>query len=158
MKGNSIRTVAAFLIIGGALGVVLGVASLFMFTGAPLGWLSYLLQTVFLVLFAYTTFLGMRLWKYDHRSLYKSIAILVGQIPVFSLHGITYQYYSAFALDVIGGDVSSPISFRLGSGYLLNFGSTTTVFGLNLMALIAVIALYRERTNRLFVDQAKGIG
>lgn len=152
MKGNSIRTVAVLLIIGGALGIVLGFASLFLFNGAQLGWPSYLVQTVFLALFAYTTFLGVRLWKYDHRSLYKAIAILAAQIPVFSFHGITYQWYSAFALNVIGGDVSSPISFRLGSGYLLNFSSSTTVFGLNLMALIAVIVLFRERTNRLFFE------
>jgi hypothetical protein len=103
------------------------------------------LLVVFAIIFALCTWTGVDLWRGRPRAYQWAQVLLALQIPAITIPGFAYQFYSGMLLLAywnhgegnLGADfeLASSITFKISSGI------EDSIFGVNLIALAALISL-----------------
>jgi hypothetical protein len=133
------------LVLGGVLGfaIIAYLAVLLVRTR----WIYGLMAVALLLLFAWSALTGIRLWRGQRRGLRWAIILFAMQIPILSVPGLSYEYYTGVSLKIMGGHVDKTVSLSLGANgnvQLLD-PRTDLAYGLNLFALAATTYLLARR-------------
>ncbi len=140
------RILAVFLVLGGIIGV--GLALLMAYPFVQAHWVYLLLIAAFAAVFVWSALTGVRLWQGQARGWKWATILFAAQVPVFSVPGLSYEYYTGFAIKLMGGAVESSFSLGLGSSanFYLDTRITEVFYGINLFAVAAVIYLLLRRS------------
>jgi hypothetical protein len=132
-----VRILAALLFLGGIFGVCIS-----LYLGVSLlpknpGYL--VLAIALLALFAFSALTGWRLWRGEPRGWKWATILYASQIPIFSIAGLSYEWYAGIAIRLVGGAVDSNLGFALGSNAEFYIGASQggASYGINLFALVA---------------------
>jgi hypothetical protein len=144
------RGLAFLLMVGGALGigVSLYMAALLLRTQLIASFIAWPL----VLLFVWSILTGFHLWRGQSSGRRWATILFAMQIPILTVPGFSYEYYTGLSVKVIGGHVDKPVSFSLGSnGNLQVFDPRVTDFayGLNLFGLAATAYLVTRRRNSI---------
>lgn len=136
-----VRFFALLLIIGGVLGIGLGIYMGYTFVQQH--WIYLLLALAFVVLFAWSALTGVRLWRDQPRGWKWAKILYAAQIPVLTVPGFDYEYYTGIAVKLMGGEAEHFFKLGLGASatLYLDTGVTGLVYGVNVFALMALIFL-----------------
>lgn len=139
------------LVAGGSVGVamvmILGLKLL------PQGWLLLVPLAGLAALFAWAAFTGIRLWQGTPYGRRWAPILFASQIPMFSLQGIRYQWFTGVELSPtvqLGtGSVPLGLSVNLGANGQFFFGDEAAelFIGLNLFAVVALVLLLRANSS-----------
>lgn len=145
MKKFGTRLLAAILVVGGLLGaaiVLLSVVGLM-----QVHWLLASTMAGFALLFAYATYMGVRLWRCKPGSHKRALLLYLTQIPVLTVPGFSYEWFTALSYKIQGGQVEKPTLFEIGSSFNFYFDAriTEVVYGINLVAVAATAFLWLTR-------------
>jgi hypothetical protein len=146
------RAVALLLGLGGAAGVGISVwmySKILMQTGLRLSAAAALFGT-FIVVYAWSTWVGVDLWRGKQQALKWAAVLLALQIPNIIVPGFAYQFYTGATLYLSWdfGDAVLRFDFELASAAVFQISSKVedSVLGLNLVALAALVwVLYFSR-------------
>jgi hypothetical protein len=150
MQKIGIRILVALLLIGGVLGIVL---TLYMGYGMlQQHWIYGLVFALFALLFAYSTFVGFQLWQGHPLGRKRAMILFATQVPVFTLPGVTYEWYTGLAFKIMGGHIEKSTVLGLGSSinFYLDTRITDIAYGVNVVALVALLFLVVARPNHAF--------
>lgn len=139
----SIKALAILLVAGGVLGM--GIAIWLAIKAMGEAW-TYLIPCAgLLLLFFWTSLTGIRLWRNEARGWKWARWLFAAQIPLVTLPGFTYRYFSGFHFSVIVGDTPQNVAFGLGANANIFFGPAikSWMFGVNLFAVFALVVLIR---------------
>ena len=144
------RALAFQLMLGGVLGigVSLYMAALLFRTQ----WVHSLIAAPLVLLFAGSMLTGFRLWRGRDSGRRWAIILFAMQIPILTVPGFSYEYYTAFSIKIIGGHVDKPVSISFGSNgnlQVLDSRVTDSAYGLNLFGLAATAYLFSRRRNSI---------
>jgi len=153
---KSARLLAIMLVVGGVLGV--GIAFWMGYQFVRVHWVYLVLVVAFLLLFIWCVSAGIRLWRGDPKGWKWATILFAMQVPVVTVPGLSYEFYTGLALKIVGGDVDSNIGFNLGANanFYLSTDVKGLVYGVNLVALAAVIYLLRGRARKEMQPTAQG--
>ncbi|MGP1667656.1 MAG: hypothetical protein ACTS5I_17505 [Rhodanobacter sp.] len=150
------RFFGAMLVGGGVVGVAMVmILSLKLF---PQGLLLLVPLAGLTALFAWAAFTGIRLWQGTPYGRRWAPVLFASQIPVFSLQGIRYQWFTGAELSStvqLGTDgLPLGLSANMGANGQFFFGNEAVelFIGLNLFAVVALVLLLRANNafkNRL---------
>jgi hypothetical protein len=146
MQKTLTRFLAVLLAVGGVIGIAI---ALFMgFTFVKQHWIYIVIVAAFAALFAYSTLVGYRLWKGDPVARKRALLLFASQVPVFTLPGVTYEWYTGLAFKIMGGQVEKTTVLSLGSSINLYLDTriTDVAYGVNIVALLAVGCLLAARS------------
>ncbi|KQX98011.1 hypothetical protein ASD22_12520 [Rhodanobacter sp. Root480] len=145
------RFFSVMLVAGGGVGVamvmILGLKLL------PQGWLLLVPLAGLAALFAWAAFTGIRLWQGTPYGRRWAPILFASQIPMFSLQGIRYQWFTGAELSPtvqLGtGSVPLGLSVNLGANGQFFFGDEAAelFIGLNLFAVVALVLLLRANSS-----------
>lgn len=150
MQKLGIRILAALLLIGGVIGIAI---TLYMGYGMlKQHWIYGLVFALFALLFAYSTFIGFRLWQGHPLGRKRAMLLFATQVPVFTLPGVTYEWYTGLAFKIMGGHVEKRTVLGLGSSinFYLDTRITDFAYGVNVVALVALLFLVAQRSHSAF--------
>lgn len=136
-----VRFLALLLIAGGILGIGLG---LYMgYTFVQQHWVYLLLVVGFVVLFSWTTLTGLRLWRNEERGWRWAKILYAAQIPVLTVPGFSYEYYTGIAIKLMGGQADNFLNLGLGASANLYLDTRITglIYGVNVFAVLALVYL-----------------
>jgi hypothetical protein len=90
------------------------------------------------------------LWRGEPKGWKASTILFALQVPILTIPGLGYEFYTGIALKIVAGDVAHMFGFNLGASIDLNVGSDVTGFilGVNVVAIAAVIYLLRNRPGK----------
>lgn len=144
------RGLALLLLVGGALGVGL---SLYMATVVLRSSLiAGLIALPVVLLFVGSMVAGLYLWRGRTRGRKWATILFAMQIPILTVPGFSYEYYTGLSVAVLGGHVDKAVSISLGSnGNLQVFDPrvTDSAYGVNLLGLAATAYLVARRRNSI---------
>ncbi len=140
-----VRVLAAILVVGGVAGIFVSI-----YLGYQLflrHWGLVVVGIVFCMVFAWTILTGIRLWHNERRGEMWAKVLYVAQVPIITVPGFVYEYYTGFSIAILGGHVEDNLRLRLGANLSVYVDSRIddVVYGLNLFALAAVIYLMRRK-------------
>jgi hypothetical protein len=147
MKRTGTRLLAMLLLVGGLVGVAV---ILYMGYGMlQQHWIYGLVFALFALLFAYSTFVGFRLWRGHPLGRKRAMILFATQVPVFTVPGATYEWYTGLAFKIMGGHVEKNTVLELGSSinFYLDTRITDLAYGVNVVALAALLFLIATRSN-----------
>jgi hypothetical protein len=153
MKNFAVRGLAALLCIGGAIGI--GISIYFAIRGFQSHWIYLVMFSLFTSVYVWAIITGIRLWRGDPRGMKWAKILFATQIPVFTFPGITYEWYTGLSMTLMRGHVEHTLSFDMGSGFnfYLDTRITDVAYGVNIVALVALVILYTVHFNPpLLVD------
>ena len=102
------RFLALVLMVGGVLGI--GVACVFALRFLRVHWIYGLLVAAFLWLFVWSALTGYRLWRNEARGWKWALILFAMQIPVLTVPGLSYEYYTGIALRLLGGHADKAVT------------------------------------------------
>lgn len=147
MRHKINKLVAAFEVIGGVIGIVMGLMPLFKMErveGPTSEVVAYFAICIgFALLYALSLYAGIELWK-EKRIGYKlSIFSQAIQVPLFASSYVIYNFFSAISLSVLFSEFGPSIKFLIGNSFSLGFvrPDVPFAFGINLVALAILIYL-----------------
>lgn len=142
---KSARALAVLLVVGGAVGI--GIALFVGYQLAQANWAYAGFMVLLLALFAWSALTGLRLWRGDPRGHKWAVILFAAQIPVLTVPGFSYEYYTGLAIKLVGGDVEGALSFGLGAtaNVFVGAGTEGLVYGINLVAIAGLALLLRGR-------------
>ena len=142
---KSAKALAVLLLAGGAVGI--GIALLVGFQLAQTNIAYAGLMLLLLALFAWSALTGIRLWRGDPRGFKWAAILFAAQIPVLTVPGFAYEYYTGIAIKLMGGNVESALSFGIGATANVFVGTQTAgaAVGVNLVAIAALALLLWRR-------------
>lgn len=142
---KSVKALAALLIVGGVVGIGIALLVGFQLAQANIAYAGLML--LLLALFAWSALTGIRLWRGDPRGFKWAVILFAAQIPVLTLPGFTYEYYTGIAIKLIGGDVENALSFGIGATANVFVGTEAAgvAAGVNLVAIAALALLLWRR-------------
>jgi hypothetical protein len=143
-----LRILACLLMLGGVLGI--GLAFILAYQFLQVHWIYLFLVAGFMALFGWSALTGFRLWRGERRGWKWATILFALQVPVLTVPGLAYEYYTGLAIKLMGGKVGASFSLGLGANakFYLDTRITDMVYGVNLFALGAVIYLVMKRPNR----------
>lgn len=155
------RFLAIVLMAGGALGaclfVFLGGRFLYQLNPSVLGrqWVYAVPLALLLWLFVWSVIVGVRFWRRESRGWKWATILFAMQIPILTVPGLSYTYYTGLAIALVGGRVAKPFSLEFGSqaSVWLDPRINDLVYAINLFALAAAVYLFRRR--RAYADAAR---
>ena len=140
------RVLAFMLLLGGVLGI--GVSLYMVVLLFRTQWVHSLIAAPLVLLFAGSILTGFRLWRGRDSGRRWAIILFAMQIPILTVPGFSYEYYTAFSVKIIGGHVDKPVSVSVGSNgnlQVLDPRVTDSAYGLNLVGLAATAYLFARR-------------
>lgn len=137
------KLISLLLIVGGIAGAVGSAWTVFSQEAKP--WMTVALQALFILIFLFSTWTGLDLWRAKPRA-YKWAKILFFlQIPNISTSGFVYQFYTAlmFGLGFTReAEAKLGLEFQLGSAIVFFIpGKEGLILGVNLIAIAALVYL-----------------
>lgn len=135
------RFLAFLLIAGGLAGIAIFI---WLATQSKMHVALIIFFAIFVLLFAWSALKGYDLWL-GKPSGYKWAKILfAAQIPSITVPGFNYEYYTGLNMAVLFGRPDSNHSINIGSSAALYLSPEVvgTVFGVNLVAIIALAYLF----------------
>ncbi len=146
-----VRVFALLLIVGGLIGV--GSSAVLAYRFAPLHWLIAVDSAAFTAVFAWSSAVGLRLWRGDPGGAKWAIALYALQIPVLEIHGFKYDYFTGVAILIVHNPDGSPVALDFGADMALMFngGSGGFVLGVNIIAMAACAAIAMSEHRRLWI-------
>ena len=142
MEDRGVRFLALLLVVGGLVGIG---TSVFMGYGfLPQHWVYGVIVAAFLVLFVWSLIVGVRLWRGDPRGIKWSKILFSCQVPILTVPGFSYEYFTGVSIKIVGGEVDSNVALNLGAGaeFFLDTRITSLVFGINIFAVLALVYLF----------------
>lgn len=142
------KFLAFLLTVGGVLGV--GISVYLAYTFVQQHWIYIVLAAAFGALFVWTTLTGIHLWQNKPRGWKWGKIVFAAQIPVLTVPGFSYEYYSGIAIKVLGGQADSHFKMEVGANanFYLDTRITDLMYGVNVFALLAfVYLLVKSRPN-----------
>ena len=141
------RTLALLLMVGGVLGV--GIS---MFTAGQflrMHWIYGVLIAGALFVFVWSALTGYRLWRGEVRGWKWATILFALQIPILTVPGFSYEYYTGIALQIMGGHVDKTFTLSLGANANLYLDTRIVDlrYGVNIFAIGATIFLLLRRPN-----------
>jgi hypothetical protein len=139
------RTLALLLMVGGVLGVGISI-----FTAPPflrMHWIYGVLIAGALFVFVWSALTGYRLWRGQVRGWKWATILFALQIPILTVPGFSYEYYTGIALQIMGGHVDKTFTLSLGSNANLYLDTRIVDlrYGVNVFAIGATIFLLLRR-------------
>ena len=106
----------------------------------------------FVVVFAWSSAVGLRLWRGDPRGTKWGIALYALQIPVLEIHGFKYQYFTGVAMLWLHNPAGSPVVFDFGADMALMFNgdSGDFILGVNIIAIAACAVIATSEHRKLW--------
>jgi hypothetical protein len=153
---RKLRLLAPLLAVGGGIGICLFI--LLALKLAPRDWRILLMITVGIGVFAWSTFVGVRLWRGNAAAITWAKVLFALQIPLFTVHGLNYEYFTGIAAMLRHGPGGTNLSFRIGASLSMEFtpGSQSFMVGANLIAAAALFLLFAwARPNNRF-ERSRG--
>jgi len=142
-----VRVFASLLIVGGLVGV--GSSAVLAYRFAPRRWLIAVDSAAFIAIFAWSSAVGLRLWRGDQRGTKWAMALYALQIPALDIHGFKYDYFTGAAILIVHKPDGSPVALDFGADMALMFNGDSGgfVLGVNIIAIAAcaVIATSKRR-------------
>jgi hypothetical protein len=154
-----VRILALILAAGGLLGILMSVYA--GYTLAQQNMALVLIALAFLCAFAWTMLTGIRLWRGDPRGKTWAKILYGAQIPILTVPGFTYEYYTGLLVGVVGGRVESNLKLQFGASLSLYLDTSIDdlVYGINLFAIAALVYLVvRLRSNTLMQPTGQAAG
>lgn len=147
-KAKGVRFLALVLGLGGLLGV--GLAFYMGYTFLQQHWVYAFLVGAFIAVFVWCSVTAARLWRGDPSGWKWALILFAAQIPVLTVPGLSYEFYTGLAIKIVGGNVEDHFPIGLGTNInaYLDVRITDLVYGINLFALGAVIYLLRKKPNK----------
>jgi len=135
------RALALLLLVGGVLGIVTAIM-----VGQRLlraHWIYAIIIAAFIYLFAWSALTGFRLWRGDPRGWKWATILFAMQVPVLTVPGLSYEYYTGISTKIMGGHVGKHFDFSLGANaqFYLDTRIVHLLYGVNLFALAATVYL-----------------
>lgn len=148
-KTNGARFLAIMLIGGGVAGIA--VAFWMGYNFIQVHWVYIVLVAAFLALFVWSTIAGVRLWRGEPKGWKWATILFALQVPVLTVPGISYEFYTGLALKIVGGDPGGNFAFGFGANANFYLGTEITglVYGVNLIGLVAFIYLLWNRPGKV---------
>jgi len=146
------RFLATLLLLGGILGmglsVYLGIRML------RIHWVYGVLVAAFLLVFVWSALTGLRLWRGERRGWKWATILFALQIPILTVPGLSYEYYTGISIQVMGGHVDKWLTFSLGANanFYLDTRITAWAYGVNVFAIAATIYLLTRRRSYVAAD------
>ena len=146
-----IRVISLLLVIGAALGIVLGLPMWFRLLRGDLQATPVVLlfDFLFVALFAFSFWVGLKLWSGAPVAINWAKILLLAQIPSIRLPGFVYEFQTL--------GVATRILFNDGPHFNLHLGSAITIYvsstihdvivGVNVVAIIALVCLLRASSS-----------
>ena len=154
-RSIGLRAISILLILGGIAGIAVA-----LWTEANTVILSHMifLACAFLV-FGWSIWVGFDLWKGKPQSYKWAQVLFLMQIPSVSFHGFSYQFYLGLVFSLsFTRETASKLNVEFELGSLLNFqvsaGIETLIVGVNVIAVAALIYLFRISPQRALIDRA----
>ena len=144
------RGLACLLLVGGALGIGLSLYMATLVLRSSL--IASLIALPLVLLFVGSMFAGLHLWRGRTSGRKWATILFAMQIPILTVPGFSYEYYTGLSVKVIGGHVDRPVAFSLGSNgnlQVLDPRVTDSAFGVNLLGLAATAYLVARRRNSI---------
>jgi hypothetical protein len=118
------------------------------------------LVVAFLLLFIWSVIAGIRLWRGEPKGWRWATILFALQVPVLTVPGLSYEFYTGLALKIVGGDVATNVGLDFGANANFYLGTEITglVYGVNLVAVAALIHLLRSRPNKGMQPTAQSRG
>lgn len=147
-KAKGVRFLALLLGLGGLLGV--GIVLIMAYQLLQQHWIYIVIVAGFMAVFVWCTLTSVRLWRGDPRGWKWALILFIAQIPVLTVPGFSYEFYTGFAIKAVGGNVDDNFPINLGSSIDLYLDTRITdlIYGINLFALAAAIYLFRKKPNK----------
>ena len=145
------RFFAAVLLVGGATGVGLTIFLAYRF--AQQHWALALLAFALCALFAWSCFVGFRLWQGAPYGRKWAPVLFASQIPVLAVPGLHYQWFTGAnfgpVLTFSGGSVNGTLAFNVGANgeFYVGAGGSGFMLGANLFAVLALVCLVRSNNS-----------
>jgi hypothetical protein len=147
------RALAVLLVSGGLLGISTGVILGLQLLAVSL--LMILPVSMLLAVNLWAVVAGIALWRGTARGWkwgwkWGSICYAM-QIPILAIHGASYEFFTGLALKLMGGEVDKHLSLQFGAtfDFFSDITSTSLFYGINLLAVMALIYLHRSRPDRV---------
>jgi len=144
-----VRIAALMLIVGGVIGIGIGIYMGYQFLQQH--WIYLVLAAAFLVVFVWSVITGIRLWKNDDRGWKWSKILFAAQIPIVTLPGCSYEYFTGAAFKVVSGNHEENFKLSLGATITayLDTRITDVVLGVNIIAVVVLFyLLWQSRSNK----------
>jgi hypothetical protein len=147
-KDLGVRFLAFLLAGGGLLGV--GLASLMAYQYIQQHWVYIFIWGTFAAVFAWSALTGVRLWRGLPSGWKWAIILFIAQIPVLTVPGFSYEFYTGFAIKLVGGKTEDHSALELGSSITayLDIRINELTYGINLFALGAAAYLAWKKRNK----------
>jgi hypothetical protein len=142
---NGNRIIAFFLVAGGLLGI-LNTVSMGLHFARQQDSLRAISAILSAGLFTWSILTGIALWRAAPRGFKWAKMLFMLQVPVFGIARLTYEFSTFFSFRVMIGDTSHYIGGNVGSSsnIYLSPQSHGFIFGINIVAVIALLYLTRE--------------
>jgi hypothetical protein len=143
------RALAVLLVSGGLLGISTGVILGLQLLAVSL--LMILPVSMLLAVNLWAVVAGIALWRGTARGWKWGSICYAMQIPILAIHGASYEFFTGLALKLMGGEVDKHLSLQFGAtfDFFSDITSTSLFYGINLLAVMALIYLRRSRPDRV---------
>ena len=139
---RGLRLLAPLLAVGGGVGIYLFI--LLAFKSVQQDWRILIIITIGIGVFAWSTVVGVRLWRGGTAAITWAKVLFALQIPIFTVRGLNYEYFTGIAAMLLHGPGGTNLSFRLGASLSMEFDPDSQRFmvGVNLIAAAALVMLF----------------
>jgi hypothetical protein len=146
-----VRVFASLLMVGGLIGI--GSSAVLAYRLAPLRPLIAVDGAAFIAIFAWTSAVGLRLWREDPRGTNWAILLYALQIPSLDVYGFKYDYFTGVAVLMLYSPGGSPVAFDFGAAMALMFDgdSPRFVLGVNVIAIAACAVIATSGRRKLWM-------
>ena len=121
-------------------------------------WIYGVLVAALLGLFVWSVIAGIRLWRGEPKGWKWATILFALQIPIFTVPGLSYEFYTGLSLKVVGGDTTGNLGLNFGAyaDFHLSTQVDGLIYGVNVVALIALIYLLMNRPGKAMQPTAQG--
>jgi hypothetical protein len=139
---RGLRLLAPLLAVGGGIGICLFIW--LTLKSALQDWRILGMIAIAIGVFVWSTIVGVRLWRGSAAAVAWAKVLFALQIPVFTVHGLNYEYFTGIAAMLLHGPGGTNLSFRLGATLSMEFhpDSQRFIVGANLIAAAALVLLF----------------
>jgi len=142
------KFLAAILCLGGAFGTALGFYLIF--NAIHDYWFNLAIAIFYLCMFSWATFVGVQLWKNTPHGRNWSPIVFLTQVPIVFSPTLIYTWFTGAQIAPLLKIHSDrmELTFMLNGGaggqFYFNGGTSEVAFGINVLAIFAVIYLVRS--------------
>lgn len=148
-KTNVARFLAVLLAVGGVAGI--GVSAWMGYTFVQTHWIYILFAGALAALFVWSVNAGVRLWRGEPKGWKWATILFALQVPILTVPGLSYEFFTGLAVKIVGGGPELNFAFNFGANanFYLSTETTGLLYGVNVVAILALIYLLRNRPGKV---------